>query len=515
MRLGIDLGTTRTVVVASDRGNFPVVRFEGPDGDLSDHLPTLSAEWEGRLVHGFEAERAAAAGAPALGSWKRLLAHHGPQHRVRIGSLELPLLELATEFLRFVAATLRSGSDLSRARGALPETVVSVPAHSSSSQRFTTLEAFRRAGFPVRALLNEPSAVGLEYAHRYGSTLNRTRDRVAVYDLGGGTFDAALVSLEGETREVIATAGLPDVGGDDFDEALLELALETAGIARERALPVWGPLLRECRRVKESISPGTRRAVLELAALGEAAPGEPVVLLVADYERRILPLVERTLEAFGGVLRPPEGASGAETVEQALTRARVAGVYVVGGASSLPTVARLLREVFGRRVHRSAHASAATAIGLAIAAESHGRRRVRLRERLTRDLAVFRERDAGTAVALDRLFAKGTPMPAREEPALVATRRYRAAHNIGHFRFIEGEDLEAEWQPRGDLSPQADVLFPLAPDLRGGRDLGTVPVERLPGEGHLFEERYQLDASGIVSVTIRDLDDGYSERFRL
>jgi molecular chaperone DnaK (HSP70) len=325
MRLGIDLGTTRTVVVASDRGNFPVVRFEAPDGDPADYLPTLSAEWEGRLVHGFEAERAAAAGAPALGSWKRLLARHGPQHRVRIGSLELPLLELATEFVRFVAAALRSGSDLARTRGALPESAVSVPAHASSGQRFTTLEAFRRAGFPVRALLNEPSAVGLEYA------------------LGGGTFDAALVGIEGETREVIATAGLPDVGGDDFDEALLGLALETAGIARERALPAWGSLLRECRRVKESISPGTRRVVLELAALGDAAPAEPVVLLVGDYERRILPLVERTLEALGGVLRPPEGDFGAETVDQALARARVAGVYVVGGASSLPPVARLLR----------------------------------------------------------------------------------------------------------------------------------------------------------------------------
>jgi molecular chaperone HscA len=127
---------------------------------------------------------------------------------------------------------------------------------------------------------------------------------------------------------------------------------------------------------------------------------------------------------------------------------------------------------------------------------------------------VFREQDAGTAVVLDRLFARGTPMPGPEEPALVATRRYRAAHNIGHFRFIEGEDLDAEWQPRGDLSPQADVLFPLAPDLRG-RDLGTVPVERLPGEGHLFEERYQVDTSGVVSMTIRDLDDGYSEQFRL
>jgi molecular chaperone DnaK (HSP70) len=512
MRLGIDLGTTRTVVAACDRGNFPVVGFVDPDGDVAEYLPTVSAVADGALVHGFAAERAIAGGAPGLRSWKRLLGRHGPAHPVRIGPLELALVDLAADYLRFVAESLHKASNLpGRSRG-LPETWISVPANAGSTQRFTTFEAFRCAGFPVRAMLNEPSAAGLEYAHRHRGALNRARDHVAIYDLGGGTFDAALVRLAGGEHDVVESAGVSELGGDDFDAALLELALETAGVDPERAEPCRDALVQECRRAKESITPGTRRVVLELDALGEAAPPGPVLVPVADLEARLAPLLARSLEALGRVLQPREGEA-AEDVREALARARLSGVYVVGGASALPLVARLLREVFGRRVHRSPYPSAAAAVGLAIAAEA-GTLRPPVRERLTHELGVFREGSAGAEVVFDRLFPKGTAMPAPGEAPLVETRRYRAAHNVAHFRFVECDALGPEWQPRGDLAPHGEVFFPLAPELRGAR-LEELPVERLPREGRLIEERYEVDPSGVVALTIRDLEDGYSEHHRL
>jgi len=87
MRLGIDLGTTRTVVAAYDRGNFPVVGFMTDDGDMQDHYPTVSAEVSGKLVHGLDAEAAERDGAPSLRSWKRILGQAKKDEPLVIGSV--------------------------------------------------------------------------------------------------------------------------------------------------------------------------------------------------------------------------------------------------------------------------------------------------------------------------------------------------------------------------------------------------------------------------------------------
>ncbi|MBM4357722.1 MAG: Hsp70 family protein, partial [Deltaproteobacteria bacterium] len=227
MRLGIDLGTTRTLVAASDRGNYPLLSFTGPEGDVHEHVPTMSAEVDGRLVHGLLAEQAALGGAPHLRSWKRLLGRHGPDHRVSIGAVTCSLLELATGFLEALRGSIRFASNAPHRDGdEAIEVVVSVPANAHSGQRWATLEAYRRAGFDVCRMLNEPSAAGIEFAHRHANAINRRREQVAVYDLGGGTFDAALVTLSGGRHDVVATAGAHELGGDDFDLALAELALE-------------------------------------------------------------------------------------------------------------------------------------------------------------------------------------------------------------------------------------------------------------------------------------------------
>ena len=107
-----------------------------------------------------------------------------------------------------------------------------MPANAHSTQRFVTLDAFRNAGFEVRGMINKPSAAGLEYAHRHEETISSRREHVVIYDLGGGTFDAALVLIAGGKHDVVATSGVARLGGDDFDTALLDLALETGGVTR-------------------------------------------------------------------------------------------------------------------------------------------------------------------------------------------------------------------------------------------------------------------------------------------
>src|SRR5439155_23363797 len=113
----------------------------------------------------------------------------------------------------------------------------------NSNQRFLTLEAFRRAGFQVRGLLNEPSAAGIEYAHHVLSAGALARcELVVVYDLGGGTFDASVISMAARRHEVVRSAGIAQLGGDDVDTLLLDLAQEQARVhdwtAPERA---WLP----------------------------------------------------------------------------------------------------------------------------------------------------------------------------------------------------------------------------------------------------------------------------------
>ncbi|MCC6521651.1 MAG: Hsp70 family protein [Polyangiaceae bacterium] len=521
MRLGIDLGTTRTVVAAHDRGNYPVVGFTSDDGDLLLHYPTVSADVGGRLVHGLEAEAAERRGAPALRSWKRLLAAAGQRGRIRVGSVEVTPVELCTGFLTALRRDLLTASNAPGAKGTRDgtiEAVVSVPANAHSTQRFVTLEGFRRAGFQVRAVVNEPSAAGIEYAHRHERTLSARREHVVVYDLGGGTFDVALVHVAPGHHDVVTTGGVGRLGGDDFDDVLVELALAEAGIGAvepdTRAL-----LCREAQLVKESINPNSRRIVLDLAALGPRAPGKPVVIPIARYFEAVRPLVEQTLAALDPVLGvlgsawarggDDEGEADGETA----AGGDIAGIYMVGGASGLPVVPRVVRERFGRRVHRSPHPSAATAIGCAIVAAEEAA--PTLAERFTRHFGVFREAEAGHEVTFDGIFRKDTPMPRPGEAPLVATRSYRAAHNLGHYRFVESGLLDDAGAPTGDITPHGDVLFPFAPELVGRDELAAEPVSRLGGPGPRVEERYEVDASGVIAVTITDLDRGRRARFVL
>lgn len=495
MQLGIDFGTTRTIVASVDRGNYPVVGFPDADGDVQDHVPSVVALRDGELLHGFAAEAAAADGAPLLRSFKRALAsaHVSGAATVRVGDREVGVLDVVTGFLTALRHAIATDSTLA---GDLDpdeplEAAVAVPAHAHSAQRFLTLEAFRRAGFRVRALVNEPSAAGFEYTHRQGRTLTSRRTRVVVYDLGGGTFDASLVKVDDRRHEVLDSLGVNHLGGDDFDVILAECALAEAGVRREDLAPgALAALLDDCRTAKENLAPQSRRVVLEVA-------GRPVVLGVDAFYRAATPLVEQTIEALAPLVEGLD--AGAPDL------AEIAGLYLVGGGSGLPLVPRVLRERFGRRVHRSPHPSASTAIGLAIATDDAAG--YSLADRLSRGFGVFREADAGASLSFDALLDRSQLV--RSDGDVVVTRRYRPAHNIGVFRFVEYTRVDPDGVPRGDLVPFGELVFPFDRTLRDHPDLRAVPVERRDG-GPLVEERYVVDRHGIVAVHVTDLEDGYT-----
>ena len=527
MRLGIDFGTTRTVVAACDRGNYPVVSFNTPRGETQEFFPSLIAEKGGKLVFGFDAqEKRGDPGWTLCPSFKRWLSspEATPGYRVQVGSVEIGLLDVVARYLEALRHALLTSSNLplAHARGPL-EATVATPANAFSTQRLVTLEAFRRAGFHVKSMLNEPSAAGVEYAHRYRNTLNSRREKVLVYDLGGGTFDVSLVDMQGVHHDVLTSRGLGRLGGDDFDDVLAGLALAQAKLGRgDLASASLLELGQHCRELKESINPNTRKIHVELgrslspadrSRLGMSETHVEVVGVDA-FDAACAPLLERTLELVRLTLGGAALTNG--DLEAALddgASKEIAGLYVVGGASALPAVARGLRGAYGRRVRRSPYPSGAIAIGLAIAADEASS--FELKDRFHHNLGVFREVQSGAQIGFDRIIGPDTAVPAPGDKPIELSRRYRATHNVGHFRFIECGWLDDSGHPSGDIKPFADVLFPFDPTLRDATDLSRVPIARTPVEGPEIEERYCITEYGSVELTISDKSSGYQQNYKI
>lgn len=493
MRCGIDFGTTRIVAAAVDRGNYPVIAFEDDDGDLIEFLPSVVAlddtdEGDGaRLRVGWDALAAADRGAPLVRSVKRMLADPGvtASTPVHFGARRRPLGTVLATLASATIEGIRDALDLSPDEPV--DAVVGVPANAGSAQRLLTLGAFSNAGVRVDALVNEPSAAAFEYTHRHPRSLTSRRTDVVVYDLGGGTFDASLVHIDGVDHEVRRSLGLSRLGGDDLDTVLAELILDRDPALADRAGLDPDRLQGACRSAKERIVPQSRRVVVELG-------DDDITVPVDDFFEAATPLITATIEAMAPLISAGDGT---------LADTEIAGLYLVGGASELPLVPRLLRERFGRRVHRSPYPSASTAIGLAIAADPDSG--YRLRDRLARGIGVFRELDHGREVGFDPLVAPDAALSA--DGTITVTRRYRAAHNIGWFRFVEYRGLDGG-EPRGDLLPVAELRMPFAAELQDGRPLAGIDVERIP-DGPEVEERVDVDENGIATFRIRDLGTGF------
>lgn len=499
MKLGIDFGTTRIVVAAADRGNFPVLSFETADGGSQDWFPPLIAFRDEQRVYGWEAyQRQSDPEWVVVRSLKRLLEDAGPTTTIAIGARSFRLLDLIEELLLALKQAIEQHSSLPARKAHPLEVMLGVPANANTNQRFLTAEAFRRSGFELLGLLNEPSAAGIEYGHR-NLTASKQSQLLLIYDLGGGTFDASLIEYGADTHTVVASEGLSAMGGDDFDVILAEMALEQVDARlAELSHGETFRLLEECRQKKEAIHPNTRKLVVDLGAVREEWK-ETVIPVSAFYER-VKPSIELTLQA----------------VEQLIARCGSSSIdclYMTGGGSELPVVSRLLRERFGRKVRRSAYTRSATAIGLAIQAAQTGP--YQLRDRFSRYFGVWREAEGGAKIVFDPLFEKGTPLPLAGEAPLEVRRCYAPAHNIGHFRYLECSHLR-NGEPAGDITFWDEILFPFDPALEGCDALETLAVtQSAEAARQQVEECYRTDFSGAVRVKIRNLTSGYEKEWPL
>src|SRR5262249_25836843 len=482
MKLGVDFGTTRIVVAAVDRGNYPILSFEALDG-TADWFPPLVALRGDERRYGWGAWSVQGEpGWTVIRSLKRVLADAGPKTFLDIDGARYQLLDLLTGMLSQLRRTLGFDDPL--------EVMLGVPANANASQRFLTIEAFRRAGFQVLGLLNEPSAAAVEFAHS-----QKLKGRLLVYDLGGGTFDASLVDLDEHVHTVVATQGLATLGGDDFDHVLSDMAL-AGRPAGELSAGELFRLLDECRRQKEGLHPNSRKIVVDLDHAREG--WGQVTIPVSAYYERCRPFIEETIGTVSALL-------GDHVIE---------ALYVTGGGSELPLIPRRLREEFGRRVRRSAYTRSATAIGLAIQADAASG--YTLHEVFTRNFGVWREGDGGRVAVFDVIFPQGTRLPIPGGPPLAVERRYHPVHNVGHFRYLEASQLAENGQPAGDVAVRDDVWFPLDPALAEYPDVAGISVERSDAAAHQqIDEHYTCHATGTLAVTIRNLTARYGREYTL
>ncbi len=346
--IGIDLGTTNSEIAAMLDGQVQVL---GP-GERRILPSCVGLTTDDQLLVG-EAARNQALLYPerTVSSIKRSM---GSAEVVELGAQTFTPQEISALILRELAGWARGSLGRPPASA-----VITVPAYFSDAQRSATREAGELAGLRVARILNEPTAASLAYG--YGGGRPNT---VLIYDLGGGTFDASIVTVEGDVTEVLASHGNNRLGGDDFDALLQERLLEEFrrrhGIdLREGHPAALARLGRAAEEAKRRLSSEPYTMVREESLA--TASGKPLHLELElardDYEELIRPMLESTLESVSTTLseagRPP---------------ADLDAVLLVGGSTRTPLVSELLEEQLGQRPRQDLHPDLCVALGAGILA---------------------------------------------------------------------------------------------------------------------------------------------------
>jgi molecular chaperone DnaK len=363
--VGIDLGTTHSLVAIVENGAPRVLRTR----EGRKLLPSVVSFQDGRPVIGYAARpRKITDAANTVFSVKRLLGRgyedlkdaqaNLPYRllpgqgvvRIGVGESSTTPIEVSAMILRELkaAAEAELGQPVERA-------VITVPAYFNDSQRQATRAAGRLAGLQVLRIVNEPTAAALAYG------LDRKKEGlIAVYDLGGGTFDVSILKLHDGIFEVLATNGNTALGGDDLDRVLAD---RMAGEIQSRTgfdprsdLGTLAVLLERAEAVKIALSIGESAEFRMELPGGRGSFARPVSR--AEFEELALPVLAPTRDACLAALR-----------DAGLKPSDLSDVVLVGGPTRLRVVQGFAREIFGREPNTSVHPDEVVAMGAAIQAD--------------------------------------------------------------------------------------------------------------------------------------------------
>ncbi|MDQ2659388.1 MAG: Hsp70 family protein [Verrucomicrobiota bacterium] len=335
---GIDLGTTNSLIGIMEAG-FPILLADAEGERLVPsvvHFPASGEPVVGRAALRMRVLKPA----NTVSSIKREM---GSAAKIHGRSPEEISALILTKLKTNAEAAL--GRTVSRA-------VVTVPAYFNDAQRNATKRAGELAGFTVERIVNEPTAAALAY----GLDKLGTRAKIAVYDLGGGTFDISILELNNGVFEVLATNGNTRLGGDDIDEALLQSVAHASGLRGETGAASGTQALREALiAAKHRLS--TQESVEILLPFFDGPKNFSCQLTRAELESVGLPIVEQTrahcLRALADAKIQPTDLDE---------------VILVGGVTRMPLVRRFVAEIFGREPNTSQNPDEAVALGATIQA---------------------------------------------------------------------------------------------------------------------------------------------------
>jgi len=475
--VGIDLGTTNSEVAAFVDGK---VRVLGP-GEQRILPSCVGFSASGELLVG-EAARNQQALYPerTVRSIKRRM---GSQETVMLGGNSFTPPEISAMILRELAEWARGSL------GERPEkAVITVPAYFSDAQRSATREAGALAGLEVVRILNEPTAASLAYGYGDGS-----RHTALIYDLGGGTFDVSVVTVEGDVTEVLASHGNNRLGGDDFDDLLAErLAQEfqkqhgidvRQGHAAPKARLWWA-----AEEAKKKLSQEPYVAIREESLVTRAGKTLHLEMEISrsDYESMIRPLVESTLDSVSRALQD----SGKKPSD-------MDAVLLVGGSTRTPLVFNLLSDLMAIEPRQDVHPDLCVALGAGVMSSRLSGRQV---DRVLVDISPY---SFGVSYMGERggfpyphcyhpIVRRNTPLP------LTRTERYstcRPFQTDVDVRVYQGEDEDA-------------LKNILVGDFRVE---GLTPVE----DANEVLCRMRLDLDGVLEVTALEKRTGKSKQITI
>jgi len=493
--IGIDLGTTNSCVAIVDSGTPEVI----PNRGGYKTTPSMVAITEaGKRLVGHIAKRQAITNAEnTVYTAKRLIGRkwdsgpvknarqtvsyeivEGPHGDVRVQLRDqlysVPEISaMILQEMKLVAEEYRPGEEISKA-------VITVPAYFNDSQRQATKDAGQIAGLDVIRIINEPTAAALAYG--YGKEMERL---IAVFDLGGGTFDISILEIgEGGVFKVMATAGDTFLGGEDFDARIIDWLVQ--GFQDQHDVD-----LREDRMALQRLKDAAEKAKCELSGVGEADINLPFIISVGRSNEALhlqRTLGRETLESLVSDLvdRCVDICRGTLTDAQ-LEASEVEEVVLVGGMTRMPMVQTAVAEFFGREPCKGVHPDEVVGIGAAI----QGIALVDEQE----DLILLDVTPHALGVMtfgknFEELIGQNTTVPTSQTKIFTTSRDNQTAVKILVMQ-RESED---------------DVLLGEF-ILTGLRSAPKGQVE--------IEVAFSIDSDGIVSVSAKDLETGQEQSIQV
>jgi len=491
--VGIDLGTTNSVVAVMEGKEVKVI----PNKHGSNLTPSVVGFTEGgeRLVGQLAKRQAITNPKNTVYSIKRFMGRRGSEVTAEkkmfpfevVGGAEDPVrvnirgkIYTPQEISAMVLQDLKETAEAYLGEK-VEAAVITCPAYFNDSQRQATKEAGRIAGFDVKRVFNEPTAGALAYG------LDKKKNqKIAIYDLGGGTFDISILEVDNEVIQVLSTNGNTHLGGDDFDHRLIEYLCDE--FQKQNRIDLHKDAM-AMQRLKEA----AEKAKCELSSMFETEVNLPFI--AQDSGRSPLHLSVKLTRSkleqlIGGLLE-----SSLKPVEAALADAKmkpreIDEIVLVGGSTRIPMVQKLVKEFFGKELNRSVNPDEVVGVGAAIQA---GVLAGDVKDILLLDvtpLTLGLKVEGGILVPL---IQRNTHIPTKKNQVFSTAADSQTAVTVEVF---QGER-------------------PMADDNRllGRFDLTGIPPA--PRGVPQVEVTFDLDANGILNVSAKDLGTNKEQSIRI